>query len=145
MNMSTCRFNFFFKTREIHIHILNSMLANIRTDLTQLFPLRQFGAPRGASTDKATRRLLYSKLNTWRHMFAVFLKSNIGMSIVAHANSSFEDNRSTICIARMDEPALCSPPATFIKQPGSQVTTVSAPLEIMCLTLFSIIERLTSG
>src|SRR5687767_8897922 len=58
---------------------------------------------------------------------------------------SFDTNKSMICMARILDPALCSPPAMFIRQPGSHITTVSAPLARISLTLFSIIARLTSG
>jgi hypothetical protein len=44
-----------------------------------------------------------------------------------------------ICIARIYAPALRSPPATFMRHPGSQITIVSAPLAMISLTLFCII------
>src|SRR5262245_16094587 len=89
-------------------------------------------------------------------MFAVFFKADVGRGFThklrlhkrvggLHPYASFDANKSTICMARIFEPALCKPPAMFMRQPGSHITTVSAPQVIMSLTLFCIIARLTSG
>src|SRR6266498_995238 len=145
MNTTTRSLNLFFELCQIYIHVLDGMQTDIGPDLTQLFPLRKFRHTRGTPADKTTRRLLHRRWNTGGHMLAIFFEANISRDFVAHFESSLDANRSIMCMACMLEPSLCKPPATFIRQPGSHMTTVSAPLATISLTLFSIIARLTSG
>src|SRR5512138_2402506 len=136
MDMPPRSFDFFFEPRQIYVHIFDRVQADLRPDLAEFLPLRQFRDSSSTPRQKAIRRLLHRGGNAGRHVFTVFFKANVGRDFVTHTADSLDANRSMICMARIFDPALYNPPATFIKHPGSHMTTVSAPLARISLILF---------
>ncbi len=130
---------------EIDIQVFDGVQADGGGRLAQVFPAGQLGHAGEAPGDETLCGLLHGQRDAFGHMAGVFAKGDVTGGLAAHRVSPSPASRSMMCRARTLEPATRRPPAMFIRQPGSQLTTHAAPEAVISSTLCSIMAWLTAG